>query len=60
MSALKITLLDTKIDEVVEKRKKARSEWIVDSGNHEKFLKLHEAHMEYKKLVDQLISNSAW
>jgi len=57
MAAIKISL-DAKIDEVVAKRKKARSEWIVDSGNHQKFIKLHEAHMEYKKLVDQMLSHS--
>lgn len=58
MTAIKLSL-DTKIDEVVEKRKKARAEWIVDSGNHLKFLKLHEAHMEYKKLVEQVLSRTA-
>ena len=58
MTAIKISY-DAKIDEVVAKRKKARSEWIVDPGNQQKFLKLHEAHMEYKKLVEQLLVHSS-
>ena len=57
MAAINISL-NAKIDEVVARRNKARAEWIVDSGNHLKFIKLHEIHMEYKKLVEQVLSRS--
>ena len=48
--------LETAIDAAVRKKEKARVSWLNDSTNPEKFLKLHEAHMEYKRIAEQWLS----
>jgi hypothetical protein len=39
------------IDQIVMRLKKARNDWEGDIGNNDKFEELHQAQMEYKKVV---------
>jgi len=49
--------LDEMIVNLVSKREKAKSDWINDVSNNQKFQMLHEAQMEYKTAVQQWLTS---
>ena len=49
--------LDEMIVNLVSKREKAKSDWINDVSNNQKFQMLHEAQMEYKTAVRQWLTS---